>query len=661
MRFASLRRGAAGPILILAAVALIYTGPALLPGRYFLPLDLPRDLDAWKASAAERVRVSNSLLSDTLAEFLAWDTAIERHLAAGEMPWRNPLAGRGGPLFANPQTALFFPLMWPRYLLGLGGWGIMALFKLLAAGLGMYWLVVELGGARKEAALSALVFMASGYMVTALLFAHTNVFAMLPWLAAGSLRHLREPTARHAAALIAIAALATAGGHPETLMLGVLAIAAWLIWEVRGDVVRLLPVSICWALGFMLLAVQLIPFLDLLGRSYSREMRLTLPSPGFRLPALVSMVLPGFLGSPLRHELDFTGLLHFRENFLLRSIGYVSVVVLVALAASARQLPKAYRRGLVIGVVALIIALRPPGIGFILKFIPVVRLAAVEYFALIFVFFAAAAAGPAVVAAASMRRRRLGLALAAAGLVLFLGSIVPAVGAFRPLVVGIARSGIAQLRGRGVLRLPPEVYEERLAYYLEAAKWTALRRAAIPGACWIAAGVALYVARRRSDAVVAAAAALELLAFGVGFNPTVRREEAAPVPEVIQVVRNLEVYPANLGTIHGVREVVSYDFLASKEEMQPLLEAHYDPLVHTFPPILNAHDVEVLQSLGVRYVISRVPVPLARQVAALLYELPHPVPHPLPPNLPPDLLRVGIAITLVALVAALGYVQLYRV
>src|SRR5206468_2024576 len=138
------------------------------------------------------------------------------------------------------QTALFFPLMWPRYLFGLRGWAVMALLKLVAAGIGMYWLVREMDGARREAMLSAFVFMTSGYMVTALLFAHTNVFAVLPWLAAASLRHLRMPTARHAAALIAIAALATAGGHPETLMLGVLAIAAWLIWEVKGDVVRLL-------------------------------------------------------------------------------------------------------------------------------------------------------------------------------------------------------------------------------------------------------------------------------------------------------------------------------------------------------------------------------------------------------------------------------------
>ena len=127
-------------LLLFLAVALLYTGAGFLPGRTFAPLDLPLDAGAWKADPAQRVRVSNSLLSDVVVQFIPWDREIRRLIARGEFPWINRFAGDGAPLFANPQTALFSPFTWPRLLLGLDGWALMALLKLIAAALSMYWL-----------------------------------------------------------------------------------------------------------------------------------------------------------------------------------------------------------------------------------------------------------------------------------------------------------------------------------------------------------------------------------------------------------------------------------------------------------------------------------------------------------------------------------------
>src|SRR6202165_413863 len=200
--------------VVFLVVSLLYVGPAVVPGHLFIPLDIPRDFDAWKPSALTRVRVSNSLLSDVVVAFLPWDTEVGRLIRAGQFPWRNPLADQGAPLFANPQTALVSPFMWPRFVLGPRGWALMALLKLLVAGAGMVWLVREAGGASFDAAFSGVVYMASGYLVTTLLFPHSNVFAILPCLGASSLQLLNRPSAKYGALTILFAALATACGAP---------------------------------------------------------------------------------------------------------------------------------------------------------------------------------------------------------------------------------------------------------------------------------------------------------------------------------------------------------------------------------------------------------------------------------------------------------------
>src|SRR5215218_6654704 len=138
-------------LLIFFGIALLYAGPGLLPGRTFAPLDIPLDFDAWKHDPTRRVRVSNTLLADVIVQSVPWDREIVRLAADGAWPWTNRWAGDGGPLFANPQTALFSPFTWPRLLFGLDGWAIMAILKLLAAMLCAYWLARELDVPRSQA------------------------------------------------------------------------------------------------------------------------------------------------------------------------------------------------------------------------------------------------------------------------------------------------------------------------------------------------------------------------------------------------------------------------------------------------------------------------------------------------------------------------------
>jgi hypothetical protein len=666
--------------LIFLAVALLYAGIGLVPGRTFAPLDLPLDSDAWKPDPTQRLRVSNTLLGDVVVQFVAWDREILRLFSEGELPWTNRFAGNGGPLFANPQTALFSPFIWPRMLFGLDGWAIMAILKLLAAGLCTYWLARELDVNPREAILSGIVYATSGYTIVWLLYPITGVFALLPGLAAAALRLMKHPSIRNAALVILFAALCTAGGHPETLFIGVIGIWVFLAWESerrRGlGIITLVPASIGALLGFLLLAIQLAPFLAILGDGYAEILRPRVPHP-FRVWGVVSQILPGVLGTPLRGELDLTAL-PMAENFNLRTGGYIGAIVLMAILLAWRDLAPSLRRGLLIGAVALAVSWYPPGLWAVARHVPVLRLLTLEYGVALFVLFGALAAGPALAISASKQRRRLGPALIVAGTLAVIGGVMPMIPAARSTLSGVARTGIEELRQRGHLRQPREVYEKRLDGYLSAAGLTTVRRLAIPGACWLLAGVALLASRRRT-LLLSTAAAVELFAFGVGFNPAVRMTDVPPEPEAIATIRRIdpsqqfllaehfEVFPANLATLYSVRDAISYDALSTKTRVAQLLPAGYDPALHTFNPILRPEEVRELGKLGVRFVLSRGDVAGARRLpgtpapAVGVYEIEGAVPSPLPPNRRPPGFLAGLVVSLVALLTSAAWLRLYLI
>jgi hypothetical protein len=665
------------PAAIVLAVALLYVAPALGPGRVLCPVDLPRDLDAWKPDPTTRFRVSNSLLSDDVVQFVVWDSEVRRMFDEGLFPWTNRFAGEGAPLFANPQVALLSPLTWPRLTFGLSGWALTAILKLLAGALGAAWLAREMGAGDDDAVVSGVLYAVSGFSVVWLLYPHTNVFALLPALAAAALRHLRRADRMSAFQLIALAALATVGGHPETLFIGVMTIGILVVAESRGIPERrrrLISVSVAALLGFLVAAVQMLPFAGILLSSGAAASR---PSTfhGFRLWAPVTQILPGIFGSPLKHELDLT-LLGVGDNFTQRAATYIGAIPLVCLFVAWRHLGPRLRRALVIAAAALLISWSPPGISWLFAHLPLFRVTAIEYVGVAFVLLATAVGGPALRIAAAQPRRTAGAMLIAAGALLVVAGVIPSLEAARPALIRAARSGITLLQSRGHLHQTSAVYEQRLSHYLDAGSWTALRRVAMPGACWIAAGIALSIRWRRRDGLLLGAALGEMLAFGLGFNPAVSRSEAAPVPKVVNVLRsadpqrqwlfasNVEVFPANLGTLYRVRDVVSYDVLESNGRVSQLRAAGYDPLLHTLPLSLDRSQTAALARLGVRYVLSRGEVAGSRRIDSPaspevgVYEIGGAVPHPLPANEPPRGFGAGLAISVTAL--ALSAVWIWK-
>jgi hypothetical protein len=599
-------------IVFFAFIALIYTAPGMLPGRRFVPLDIPSDYLAWKHDPAIRVRVSNSLLSDVPTQLVPWDIEARRLIAQGELPWRNRFAGDGEHLFANPLAALLSPFTWPRLLFGLRGWPITVFLKLLVAMLSMYWFARSVGGSDLAATMSGLVFALSGYSIVWALYPHTNVFVFLPALAASAIEKRYGLTAL-------IAALATAGGHPETLAVGVIAIFIFIAFERRALLASLA--------GFLLLGIQLVPFAILMARSHIRFARLEQVAPSFRKFTLPALFLPGYLGTPLRRELDLTGAVH-AENFHQRTGAYIGALALIAILLTFRRLQPVYRRALWIAIAALALSISIPGIAQVLQIIPLVKWIAFDYYACVFVLFASLAAGRALEIVSPPR------ALAIVGIALVIGGLVPVV-APRALE-RVAQSGIERLRASGHLQQSAAVYEERLAGYLDAAKRTAVKRIVIPGFCF------LLFAFARGRSTIAVAVALELFIFGIGYNPSIRVEEIAREPDLIasiprdsMIASSTIVFPPNMGSLFGVRNVRAYDILTSEEFTRRLLPAGYDALRWEMPLVPSPEQQRALAGLGVRYYIA----------PDRVIEIENPSPMPPARNAPPDGLGFGIAVT----------------
>ncbi|HVR40426.1 MAG TPA: hypothetical protein VMU84_15120 [Thermoanaerobaculia bacterium] len=627
-----MRRDVLIALAIFTAIALLYTGLGFLPNRVFAPLDITRDFDAWKRDPNVRVRVSNRILSDVAVQFVPWDAEIVRLARAGEMPWRNQWAADGAPLFANPQTAMFSPFTWPRFVFGLRGWAITALLRLVVAMLMMYWLARVMRAAHAAALISGIVYGTSAFGICWLLYPHANVFAIVPGLAASSVMLACERSARNVLLVVLCAALATAGGHPETLFVSVIAIFALLVMECGGRAAALGRVAIAQLAGFLLLGAQLVPFAKLLLDSDARIARASGATLGFRWTALVAQIIPGFLGSPLRNEIDLTALLPIPENFTTRNLSFIGFVIMVAVVARSRG------RAVVIALVAYLLALRLPFVTQAFQKVPILGWSAIEYWTVPFVLFASLAAGPALL---ELTGRRKGIAVAIAGALLMIGGLVVALPAARPLLTSTARSGIEHLQARGFLHQPAAVYEARLATYVASAGTTALKRAAIPGACWLVAGIALVTNRRR---LLVAAALAELILFGIGFNPAIdRREIPGPpaIPRDGMIASNIEVFPSNLGTQYHVRDVNSYDVLTSAARIQAFLPAGYDRATHGFPAEPTAAQLAVLAKLGVRYYVAKSGV-IEISRATL----------PPPRNDPPEWLGWGIATSIAGAVIA---------
>lgn len=369
----------------LTVLPFLVLGRALFPGRVLSPADNLLAFFPWKSVAPEALP-HNPLVTDVTAMFHPWAIYVSREIGEGRIPLWNPHIFLGAPFFANPQTALLFPLTWLGLLLpaplaiSLG-----AILRISLAGLSMYWFLRFLVTSRRAAVVGAVAYMFNAVLMVWLHWSASTALAVLPLLFGALERIHARPGGRPVAVLGALVALQFYAGYPQVAEMGLLAAAAWVLYRARAadrPLAYVVRAAGGVALGIGLAAVQLLPFLEYLRESAVLAYR-TQWMRFYALPfrAAITLLMPDYYGSPITG--DFWGATNFNE--LTTSAGLLPWIVLpVALVAAWSRPGTKFFTG--VAVVALVMIYRVPGVAPALAAVPPFSLMITTRLAFLLVF-----------------------------------------------------------------------------------------------------------------------------------------------------------------------------------------------------------------------------------------------------------------------------------
>jgi hypothetical protein len=528
---------------VIAAFAATFHG--WRPERVLAPLDHY----ATRVHGADESnhRPANDLLMDQAVQFVPWTDYAAERWRQGEVPLWNPHQQLGAPFLANGQSAVLHPAMLAHLLLPpTWSWTVVAAMRLFLAGLGTWLLARELGLGRAGSLLAALVYELSGYHIVWLNHPHTLVTPFLPWALLGAERLLERVTPLRTGGLALVIFLQFLGGHPGSCVHLLLALVVYAI--ARGC---LAGSSACWkgglacasalAIGFALAGAQWIPLIDYIGSSAAGEHRGHAVS-SVNLWYLLGIVFPWANGYPPdgvtpRLYAEATGLPNTSEL----AAGFVGAVplALAALAVALRRRERAVRVLCVLGLVSAAIAVALPGVAHLVALVPGLKATFNRRLLFASALAIALLAGRGLDLLGELRPdavavRRLGKLVLAAAAALVLAALLG-----NAILWGarsaILKAGLRAVERRYAASVDEDGHSKPLEHYAALVddihlelSWTAWRLL-IPAGALLALGLGLRSAGRAHSSeagslvllrsIAIAAAAAELLAFAVPFNP----------------------------------------------------------------------------------------------------------------------------------------------
>ncbi len=574
----------------LALLPVLVMGRALWPGRVLSPADILLAFPPW-SSLAPGIRVSNPLLTDVMSMFHPWLIWASREIRAGHFPLWNPYTFAGAPFFANPQTALLFPLTWLALVLPPTiAITLIAIFKLSLAGVGMYWFLRLLALRPLAAALGALAFMLNGALITWLQWPVGTAMATLPWLFAMTERLRQRPTTASIAWLALAIAGAIFGGYLQTTTLAILLAGLWAVTRAsRAE--RPAAFLAYWGvgagLGLLLAAVQLLPFLEYTRHSsvyFYRSQWMPVMSAPAR--SAIALLLPYYFGSPTGR--DFWGYWNFNE--IAATVGIVPwLAVPAALVARWRQGKTLFF--VAMAAVATVLCYDTPGVTETLGRVPPLSLV-ITYRLVAFLTFAlsalAAIGMDALLAAAPGEARRLRQVVRASAIVLIAATFA---------LVASDYPAVAHT----TLRISPFVqYLVFLALVVAAAVAAlGLSRSILgPAAILLTAQLASTLPLATTYNPV-----IDTARFYPAPPPAVRHAQAATSREPGRVVFALG---KNLGMVYGLSEITGYDGMTPfriEQLVSPIVSTGLNVIASGSINVTVGYASPVLDLLGVRRII----------------------------------------------------------
>ena len=559
--------------LVLAALAAWLFSAALFGGKVLSGNDLLFFQSPFSSfRPPELLRPTNPYTYDAVYVFHPDMQLARALLGAGELPLWNPYSQSGRPLLASQQGAPFYPLTFLAYLLPFWhslAW--IAALKVMLAGLGTFVFARSLGLRAVPSVLGGVSYALGSYFVLWLEHPHTNIYLLLPWLLWLTDRTLLRGGARWAAGLAAGVGLALLGGHPQSVVIVMLAVGAYALFRLlvagpeRDDELGGVPGALrvrrgalfagACVLGLLAGAVMVIPFAEALGEGskLSREQASLVQR------SAVTLVFPNFWGRADRAVMG-------NAPSLVEGMMYTGgVALLLALGGLVLRRTRTQLFLLALAAVAFVVAVDVGPIDDLARDVPglsVVNLARV----VILISFAIAMLGAFGLDGLMSDRPGKGRAVAAM-----------AVGAIAPFAWFVPHSEVMWDPGTSLDHLlttrffasTPEAV--KAVWAAVAARWVLL------AALVVAAAALLW--RRKAVAAVAAAlvviAAVDLVPLTRGYHPAIAEAVAdPPPPRTITRVQELQgsdrvvgeggMFGPNLSARYGLNDVRGHDLPGMK-------------------------------------------------------------------------------------------------
>lgn len=309
---------ASSAALALALLVGLFFFPVLAGERVWLPTRFLFWMYPYRAFANETPPPWNPLMWDGAAQFGVWRLYTARMWREGWLPLWDPHQGMGYPIYANSQSAIFYP---PNALfawLDVKAFGWLAAWHLWWAGMGVWWLLrrqVSIGFA--PALIGAIAFAFSLWMVTWQYLPTVPATASwLPWVLVAVSAWYRRPDVRRATWWGAVTGLCLLAGHLQIAFyvvlasillvayLGVARFASRETSDARNSLwTYTATLLLAFAIALSLSAPQVLPAVELSRYSHrhapaTTEGYSTYVGGAMPFANLITLFLPDFFGHP---------------------------------------------------------------------------------------------------------------------------------------------------------------------------------------------------------------------------------------------------------------------------------------------------------------------------------------------------------------------------
>ncbi|MFN2442996.1 MAG: YfhO family protein [Thermoanaerobaculia bacterium] len=291
-----------GPIprrtaFVLALLPLLFTGPALLTGSVYAPVDLPYMAAPLKAIAAEHGidRIHNGTLSDLYTQMIPWKRVVREAWLSLHWPLWNPYLFAGDLLAGSAQAAPYDPL----FLISLAAplaesLTFLAAISLMIGGLWMYCWLREIGCGDLPALLGSVGWMFGDFLVFWLEWPLGSTFRWMPLVFLAVRRVIRVRDGKSTLLLVAAFVFSILAGHPESVLHVVALAGVWGLWELRvvrpPRPIRVIGSAVlAGALALGASAVFLLPVTEAVGQTQQHEYRKAVFAKGQRSVSIDSV------------------------------------------------------------------------------------------------------------------------------------------------------------------------------------------------------------------------------------------------------------------------------------------------------------------------------------------------------------------------------------